>query len=76
MVKICLGDDFMSIESYIINNFKNDNREEICQAIEESIKSNDEVTLPGMGVFMKIIWSHANQELKDEMLNIIESNLK
>ena len=66
----------MSIEGYIINNFKNDNKEGIREAIEESVKSNDEVTLPGMGVFMKIIWSTASQKLKDEMLSIIESNLK
>ena len=66
----------MSIEGYIINNFKNDNKEGIREAIEESVKSSDEVTLPGMGVFMKIIWSNASQKLKDEMLSIIESNLK
>ena len=66
----------MSIEGYIINNFKNDNKEGIREAIEESVKSNDEVTLPGMGVFMNIIWSNASQKLKDEMLSIIESNLK
>ncbi len=66
----------MSIKDYILNNFKNDSKEEIGKAIEESAKSNDEVTLPGMGVFMEIIWENASDDLKKEMLNIIENNLK
>ena len=45
-------------------------------AIEESINSKDEVTLPGMGVFFSIIWESANDELKENMLKIIENNLK
>ncbi len=76
MVKICLGDDFMSIKEYILNNFKNDNKEGIKEAIVESINSKDEVTLPGMGVFMEIIWNNATEEMKNEMLTILENNLK
>ena len=41
----------MNIRDHIINNFKGDNYEELERAIEESIKEQDEVTLPGMGVF-------------------------
>ncbi len=66
----------MSIKDYILNNFKNDSSDEIKMAIEESINSKDEVTLPGMGVFFSIIWESANDELKENMLKIIENNLK
>ena len=76
LVKISLGDDFMSIKDYILNNFKNDNKESIKEAIVESINSKDEVTLPGMGVFMEIIWNNATDEMKNEMLTILENNLK
>ena len=76
LVKICLGDDFMSIKDYILNNFKNDNKESIKEAIVESINSKDEVTLPGMVVFMEIIWNNATDEMKNEMLSILENNLK
>ncbi len=65
----------MSIKDYILNNFKNDNKEAIKEAIVESINSKDEVTLPGMGVFMEIIWNNATEEMKNEMLNILETNL-
>ena len=41
----------MSIREHIINNFKGDDYDSLQDAINESIESNDEVTLPGMGVF-------------------------
>ncbi len=66
----------MSIKDYILNNFKSDNKEAIKGAIVESINSKDEVTLPGMGVFMEIIWNNATEEMKNEMLTILENNLK
>ena len=66
----------MSIKDYILNNFKNDNKEAIKEAIVESINSKDEVTLPGMGVFMEIIWNNATDDMKNEMLTILENNLK
>ncbi len=56
----------MKIKDYILNNFKNDNKESIKEAIVESINSKDEVTLPGMGVFMEIIWNNATDEIKKE----------
>ena len=66
----------MSIKDYILNNFKNDNKDSIKEAITESINSKDEVTLPGMGVFMEIIWNNATDEMKEEILTILENNLK
>jgi len=66
----------MSIKDYILNNFKNDDKKTIKAAITESINSKDEVTLPGMGVFMEIIWNNATDEMKNEMLTILENNLK
>jgi len=56
----------MSIKDYILNNFKNDDKKTIKAAITESINSKDEVTLPGMGVFMEIIWNNATDEIKKE----------
>ena len=66
----------MSIKEYILNNFKNDNKDAIKEAIVESINSNDEVTLPGLGVFFTLVWKNASTELKEEILTILENNLK
>ena len=65
----------IDIRSHIINNFKGDTIEDIREAIEECIKDNEEVTLPGMGVFLEIIWKNADDELKNAMLRIIEEKV-
>lgn len=66
----------ISIRQHIINNFKEDNIEVLKNAIEESIKEKDELTLPGMGVFLEIIWQGADNDLKNKLLSIIEAELK
>ena len=43
----------ISIREHIINNFKEDSEESIYDAIDESVKNGEEVTLPGLGVFKK-----------------------
>lgn len=63
----------MDIRSHIINNFKGDDINVLRDAIEESIKNNDEITLPGMGVFFEIIWQKSDDEMKDKILKILES---
>lgn len=65
----------MSIREHIINNFKGDDYDSLQSAINESIESNDEVTLPGMGVFFEIVWQGADQKLKNEMLEIIKNRV-
>ncbi len=65
----------MSIREYIINNFKGDDYDSLQSAINESIESNDEVTLPGMGVFFEIVWQGADQSLKNQMLQIIKERV-
>lgn len=66
----------INIRNHIINNFKDDDVSVLKNAIEESIKEQDELSLPGMGVFLEIIWNNASNNLKDEMLKIIETNIK
>lgn len=65
----------MSIREHIINNFKGDDYDSLQSAINESIESNDEVTLPGMGVFFEIVWQGADQGLKNQMLQIIKDRV-
>ena len=66
----------LDIRSHIINNFKGDNVQVLKEAIEESIKNNDQITLPGMGVFFELVWQKADEEMKDKMLKILEDCVK
>ena len=66
----------MSIREHIINNFKGDDYNTLRQAIDELVTSQDEVTLPGLGVFLSIIWENADQELKNELIEIIKKRVE
>jgi small acid-soluble spore protein I (minor) len=62
----------IDIRQSIINNFKQSSTEEMRESIEESIKDNEEITLPGLGVFFEILWKNSNEDQK----NIILENIK
>ena len=63
------------IRKYIIDSFKDDNENEIKEAIEDTIKEGLEEALPGLGVFMEIIWKNADDDLKKELLEILKAHL-
>ena len=62
----------LDIRSHIVNNFKGDTKETLRNAIEESIQNNDEITLPGMGVFFELVWKKASEEMKEKILSDLE----
>ena len=66
----------MKIKDYIINNFKEDDVNTLRNTITECIQDGDEETLPGMGVFLELIWNGSNEELRKEMLEILNNELK
>ena len=39
------------------------------------LKENDEITLPGMGVFFEILWQNTDESGKDFILNILKNSL-
>jgi len=66
----------IDIRKHIINNFIDDDKETIKSAINESIEENDEVTLPGMGVFLEIIWKSSTDNEKDKLVTKITEYIK
>lgn len=65
----------VSIRKYIIDSFKGDNESEIKESIDDTVKEGLEEALPGLGVFMEIIWKNASEELKKELLEILKTHL-
>lgn len=65
-----------SIREYIINNFKDDDYETIKKAINSSISEQDEVTLPGMGVFFEIVWTDGDEDLRNLILEILKNRFQ
>lgn len=65
----------INIREHIKNNFKDCEIKEIKNAIEESLQEDDEITLPGMGVFFEILWKNSDESGKDFILNTLKKAL-
>lgn len=65
----------IDIRKSIKNNFKNNSIEEIRNSINSAIKDNDEITLPGLGVFFEILWQNSNEDLKENIINNIKKGI-
>ena len=66
----------MRIKDYIIENFKEDDINTLRTTITECISEDDEETLPGMGVFLELIWQGSNEDIKKSMLDILLSEIR
>jgi len=65
----------MDIRNYIKSNFNDLNKDKIKESIVESIKSREEVILPGLGVFFEILWNNSNDKYKEYILSTIKNNI-
>ncbi len=66
----------MKIKDYIIDNFKEDDLNTLRTTIDECILDDDEETLPGMGVFLSLIWQGADEDIKKSMLDILKKEIQ
>lgn len=71
-----IKEDFMNIRQHIINNFKGDDNKALKDAINESLESKDEITLPGLGVFFELVWNSSDEELKNTIIEIIKKEIE
>ncbi len=65
----------IDVRKYIINNFKDDDINEVKKAINTSIASHDEDPLIGMGVLLELAWTNSDDAFKEQMLNNIQKGL-
>lgn len=65
----------IKIREHIRSNFKDSDQKEIKESIVASIESKDEVVLPGLGVFFEILWNGSDENLKETILETIQSHL-
>lgn len=65
----------IDIRKSIIENFKNNTKEDIIESINSSLKENDEITLPGLGVFFEILWKNSDEIHKEYIIKIINESI-
>lgn len=69
------GNMNINIRKSIINNFQNNTKKEIKDSIDEAIKKNDEITLPGLGVFFELLWNNTNENEKETIIEKLQKTL-
>ncbi len=65
----------IDVRNYIINNFKDDDIEDIKKSIVESIDSKDEDPLIGLGVLFELMWNNSDNVLRNSILLNIKKGL-
>ena len=66
----------INIRKNIENNFSNSNEEEIKNSINDAIQEQDEITLPGLGVFFEILWNYSSESEKETIVKKIHNKIK
>ena len=65
----------IDIRRSIKENFKDSSSDEIIESIESAIKDSDEITLPGLGVFLEILWKNSTSDEKKSIVDKIKKGL-
>ena len=65
----------IDIRKSVIKNFEGSGIEDIRESIEASIEDNEEITLPGLGVFFEILWNNSDKNDREFILRTIEKGL-
>lgn len=66
----------INIRNSIIENFKNSTTDDLHQTITDAISSNEEKTLPGLGVFLELIWSNSSANFRKDLITQLSTALK
>lgn len=66
----------LDIRKNIIEKIKNDNEEQIIATINESVITNDELVLPGLGVLLELFWNKLDDSEKTSIANIIKNSIQ
>lgn len=65
----------INIRKSIKNNFKESKISDIKESIIEAVNDNDEITLPGLGVFFEILWKNSDDIKRDNIIQTIKKGL-
>jgi small acid-soluble spore protein I len=65
----------LDIRQYIKINFKESSLADIEESIDSSIKKGDEITLPGLGALMEILWKESNKAERNKILQSIRKGM-
>lgn len=66
----------LNLRNAIIHNVSGNTQDQLEDTIVDAIQNGEEKMLPGLGVLFEIIWQHATDQERTEMLQSLETGLK
>ena len=65
----------IDVRKYIIDNFKNDDEEELLKAINDSVSASDDDALIGLGVLFELAWANSKDDLQYNIIKNIRQGM-
>lgn len=65
----------IDIRKSIRENFKGASTDEIKASITSALEDKEEITLPGLGVFLEILWENSDDSEKEYILSAIKKGI-
>ncbi len=65
----------IDIRKSIRENFKDASTDEIKASITSALEDKEEITLPGLGVFLEILWENSDDNEKEYILSTIQKGI-
>jgi len=66
----------LNLRKAILQNIKENSRDELEMTIVDAIQDGEEKLLPGLGVLFELIWKQSDENEKLEMLEALEKGIK
>lgn len=65
----------IDIRKSIRENFKDANVDEIKASIVSALEDKEEITLPGLGVFLEILWENSDDNEREYIISTIQKGI-
>lgn len=66
----------LDLRKAILNNIKENSRDQLESTIVDAIQDGEEKLLPGLGVLFELIWKQSDDNEKLEMLEALEKGVQ
>lgn len=66
----------INLRNAVITNIQGLDSTQIRETIHDAISKREEKTLPGLGVMFELLWSNADNSMKDSIIDSLLTSLK
>lgn len=66
----------LNLRKAILSNIATNDQDQLEATIVDAIQEGEEKMLPGLGVIFELIWKHADEQEKQDMVGTLEQGVK